>query len=703
MSRAILNAVSGLRNNQVTIDVISNNVANANTMGFKRGRMTFEESFALLLQGASRPPGDQGGVNPIMIGLGSSIGAIDTIFGQGNIQSTGNQTDLAIQGDGFFVISDGMTDYYTRAGSFQFDANGRLVSPFSGLKVQGRLANESGEINEGSEIQDIVVPFGSISAANETTRVKWAGNLDASEIPDGTILTTNKLYGIEQAGDGSDVNNLYAKGNANIDITGMSDKSTIVTVSCTDPTLGTKTVVYTYTTSDTGDRNQDFNSLDELLVEINNDFGTDVGYFTASVNSQGAIEFSSLTGSDQTLLTMSSVNSALHKALSVANGVAGQSTTDEFSHIAGATDRLTELRNRTGDSLGLALTDTITINGRVGGTNITEATLDVDDGTGSSVTYADLNSAVRNAFNITRTDGVEVSSTNGAMVVNGDGGLIFEVADVDITSNAATTTGSTAQNFDAVFDATIGNWLQLQASTDVTHSAGVRVYDSLGQSHTVTMTFTKDVTLPNRWLWEATINEPAEVSGGNTGYVTFGSDGSLDLFDYDGGAASFTFDPHSGAGVPVTIEFDFGSREMIDGLSQFAANSTVIATEQDGYTEGVLDNMSIDNYGRVIGLYTNGTSKTIAQLILASFNNPSGLMRMGNNTYIVSGNSGVPAIGFAKTSINAEITPGAIEIGNVDVAEEFTNMIIAQRSFQACARTIITADEMLTETVNMKR
>ncbi|MHB9031203.1 MAG: flagellar hook-basal body complex protein, partial [Candidatus Latescibacterota bacterium] len=146
--RAMSTAVSGLRNQQVMMDVIANNISNSGTMGYKRGRITFEETFALLLQGASRPPGDQGGVNPLQIGNGTSIGSIDNIFSQGNIQSTGNQTDLAIRGDGFFVVSNGQRDFYTRAGSFQWDSRGRLVIPFNGMKVQGRIADGTGVVSD---------------------------------------------------------------------------------------------------------------------------------------------------------------------------------------------------------------------------------------------------------------------------------------------------------------------------------------------------------------------------------------------------------------------------------------------------------------------------------------------------------------------------------------------------------------------------
>ena len=137
MLRSLYAGVSGLRNNQVRMDVIGNNIANVNTVAFKAGRVTFKEGFAQLLQGASRPPGDQGGINPIQIGLGMQIGSIDQIFNQGNLETTGLATDVAIQGDSFFVVRKGNQSFYTRAGNFQVDALGQLVSPANGFIVHG--------------------------------------------------------------------------------------------------------------------------------------------------------------------------------------------------------------------------------------------------------------------------------------------------------------------------------------------------------------------------------------------------------------------------------------------------------------------------------------------------------------------------------------------------------------------------------------
>lgn len=709
--KAMFTAISGIRNQMTQLDVIANNVANSGTMGFKRARMTFEESFAVQLQGASRPAGATGGVNPLQIGSGSSIGSIDNIFTQGNLQSTGSQTDLALSGDGFFVISDGQRDYFTRAGSFQWDAQGRMVIPFNGMKVQARLADANGEVNEGSPVGDLIVPFGTIDEAKETTEVKFVGNLDASAEPIGNILQNDRLYAKELAGSATDVNGLYANGSADRQISGLSPNSTTVTVTTSNSTGDNAiTQTYTYVTTDTGSTSKDFHTLDDLIAEINIDFdanSTDPA-LSVEMTEDSALEFTNLGQANNTL-TISSVNSVLNKALAIANGVVGQRLTDEFSHVATGNDLLIYLRNSSGADLGLQTTDTISVTGRVGGTEIDSVEggeadpfeIAVDDGTGNSISYGDLVQRVKDSFSITNVKGVQVDSQRGNMIVNADGGKLNEITAINIS--AVDAGGNNVEVFNSVYDATVGNWAESQQAKDAIHAAAVRILDSLGNPHNITITFTKDVTYPNRWIWEAAVPEPAEVSGGYTGTLTFDANGTLESYTYSQGASSLTFDPKTGADVPVDVVLDFGTIGESDGLSQYSATSTVIAREQNGYSSGVLDNVTIDDKGIVTGLFTNGNSRVIAQLVLAIFNNPPGLLRIGDNIYDLSANSGLPIYGLAGSSIQTKIVPGAVEMSNVDIAEEFTAMIIAQRSFQANARTITTADELMQETVNLKR
>jgi flagellar hook protein FlgE len=156
-------------------------------------------------------------------------------------------------------------------------------------------------------------------------------------------------------------------------------------------------------------------------------------------------------------------------------------------------------------------------------------------------------------------------------------------------------------------------------------------------------------------------------------------------------------------GTTLSMDVDFGQPGSLEGLTQFANASTAVARQQDGYTMGDLERFSIDQSGLITGAFTNGETITLGQIVLADFNNPSGLERRGDNTYSVSANSGAPVLGYANEGSQSMVTSGALEMSNVDLAQEFTNMITAQRGFQSNARVITTADEMLQEVVSLKR
>ena len=142
MMRSLYSGVSGLQNHQTRMDVIGNNISNVNTTGFKRGRVNFQDMLSQQMSGAAKPTESVGGVNPKEVGLGMTVASIDTIHTQGSLQTTGVQTDLAIQGNGFFVLKNGDKTYFTRAGNFGIDNQGTLVNPANGLRVQGWMAEE---------------------------------------------------------------------------------------------------------------------------------------------------------------------------------------------------------------------------------------------------------------------------------------------------------------------------------------------------------------------------------------------------------------------------------------------------------------------------------------------------------------------------------------------------------------------------------
>ena len=710
ISRALFSGVSGLQNHAVMMDVIANNIANVNTVGYKVSRITFEESFAFQLQGASRPPGGSGGINPMQVGVGSSIGSLDVLHTQGALENTGFTTDLGIQGDGFFIVNDGSNNYYTRSGAFQFDATGNLINPNNGASVQGITADPQGNLQTGAAIGNIKLPFGQKSPARATTSVSFTGNLNAGEKPQGTILRTQAIYAKELSGrtnpgSNSDIRGMLAL-NSTTGLTtvleGITANTTTVTVNDgVDRNLdgfvdNNDAFVFTYVAQNTAS-NYDFNSMQDLVDGINNVFGpTGTNTITAALDDNGVI---TCTRANLTkALTVTSTNSNLQRALESANNdslTVAASQTDQFSHIATDVDLLTNLRNSSGEDIGLAVGTQITIDGRLGGRVLTtDQTLDI----AAASNVRSFTEQVRRAFDI--TTGLVKLNSDGQLLITGDGGSVNEISSVNVT---AATAGVNVAKFNAIYDSTPNNYLETQKAKDVTASASATVFDSLGQTHVMTINLQKDAKIDNRWSFELTMAEPASPSGGSTGIITFKTDGSLASFIYDGGATRFQFEPKTGALNPVSVDINVGTVDKFNGITQLGTDTSLVASDQNGFGLGELSGISIDNRGRIEGQFTNGRNLLLAQISMATFNNPSGLLRVGDNAFQQSANSGVPIIGAAGTAIKSKIIPGALEQSNVDLAQEFTKMIVAQRGFQASARIITVDDQILTDVVDLKR
>lgn len=427
MIRALFSGLSGIRSNQMALDVIGNNIANINTPSFKTGRALFSDTLSMTLRSGTPPSGVQGGLDPMQVGRGSEVGTISNSFTQGSMEATNNPTDLAIAGEGFFILRYGEDEFYTRDGSFNIDATGTLVDPGTGYAVRGRMANASGEILSSTPITDIRVPIESLFPARATSAVAFSGNLDAA---------------------------------------------------------------------------------------------------------------------------------------------------------------------------------------------------------------ADI-------------------AAVGPPVVIAE-----------------------------------------------TYQTSVLFYDSLGESHTTTLTFER--TAANTWTWTADVSgtDTIVITPTDPAPLTFNNDGTLNT----GADATITISGNAGAGNPL----DNGAAEMtieldLSNLVQYSTSFTPVPSSRDGHSAGTLDSISFDETGTLIGTFTNGATQKLAQVVLADFYNPSGLTKMGQNLYAVSMNSGSPLVGVAGSSIRASIVSGTLEGSNVDLASEFTKMIIAQRGFEANSRLISTSDSIIGELINLKR
>jgi flagellar hook protein FlgE len=191
MLRSMFSGVSGLRSHQTMMDVIGNNIANVNTVGFKSSSVIFQDLLSQALRGAGAPTTGttgNGGTNPAQVGLGVRVAGVSTSFTQGAAQLTGRSTDMSIQGDGFFVVRQAGQQLFTRAGSLSFDALGRLTTS-DGAVLQGWSADATGAINTNSAVGDIAMPLGQAINPQATANIDLGGNLPADAPVDSTGAT----------------------------------------------------------------------------------------------------------------------------------------------------------------------------------------------------------------------------------------------------------------------------------------------------------------------------------------------------------------------------------------------------------------------------------------------------------------------------------------------------------------------------------
>ncbi len=225
--------------------------------------------------------------------------------------------------------------------------------------------------------------------------------------------------------------------------------------------------------------------------------------------------------------------------------------------------------------------------------------------------------------------------------------------------------------------------------TSYNFSTSTTIYDSLGNSHVLQFFFRKSATA-NTWNVYQRLDNGAAAAATN---LVFNSSGALT----SGGAQTFSLTIAGGAATPQSVDVDFTA------MTQYASQSALLNQSQDGFTAGTLTQFAIDAQGQLSAQYTNGRTQLLAQVALSRFPNPQGLVRQGDNLFSESAVSGTAVQGAPNNNGLGRIISGAIEQSNVDLGEEFVDMIITQRAFQANSRAITTSDEMLQELVNLKR
>lgn len=700
MLRTLNSGITGLQNHQTQMDVVGNNLANANTTGFKASRTLFEDSLSQTVSGASRPGGlgeGMGGINSTQIGMGAKIAAVQTLQGQGNLQSTGQTTDLAIDGEGFFVVSDGKSDYYTRDGSLTLDASGHMVNA-SGLVLQGLLADKDGQIDASRPVDDILIPLSTQSPASATTEIDFARNLNADSAAEGTITFSEPFLCT------SPIPVHFTKLTSLHDASGRSlnirvgDTLSFSVESGGTVYSGSIVVGSTTNTGDLGNRIRD-------LLRTLPGLGTASVFPTASsmrfVPNGGTISNFYITSDNP----KSSV--LVTNAFQIPSSVTAQIDTDSLYTIPDSNTLLSALRTSDGNATGLQSGDIISIAGAVGGKVDPASTLTYNAAT---TTMNDLLEALQNQLRLPNTDGtiaehptvsINASGTDdnlpdGSIVIRGMPGTTFSLGDISIQASNSNNANPSPAPFN-----TNMSFTEFQKARETQQArTSIVTYDDTGYPHTVEVTFTP-TQIPDQWLWEASTYGPETIVAGHRGSLTFGPDGTVSNFAYQDGSAELQIDPRNGAGV-MSIRLNPGSSGQYSGLTQFAAPTTAVASSQDGYTMGAIKSIAVSADGVVQGFFDNGTVRALAKIMIAQFSNPSGLVAQAGNVFAASANSGDPIL-TDPASGACTIKPGTLEMSNVDISEQFTNLITTQRGYQANARVISQADTFLEEVVNLMR
>ena len=663
MIRALYAGVSGLMNHAVKLDVIGNNIANVNTYGFKSARVTFAEALSQRIGTPFAPQNRFGGVNPIEIGLGSKVSSVDNNFSQGNLLSTGITTDLGIQGEGFFVVSNGDTNYFTRAGGFQIDANGNLVAQGGQYFVQGKMADISGNIPTGTSIENINLPFGQKDPAQATSEITYFCNLNADSDAKTALTEANDPF------------STFAS------IQGGSSPAVPITIDETNNEFqigyddGNGMVTESINILEEGVTQANFSSIDALIEAINGSFENPSGIYNSNLQglvlavkvTDDIIRFQSTETGANIELTLSDGGDSLLSQLGITSGSTATGVAQASTLISDLAEVTTPLV--TGDTINIS------------GSN--------PDGSGVTATYVYAEGdTMQNLI-----DAIDSAFSGATAGLNAQG-------EITLTDNLP---GASQSSISLSAASTVGT-INLPTFSNIiagqnygTHSTSIDVYDSLGRAHTVEMIFNK-APEENTWNWEIKVDAGlTEPSSGDSGVVIFNSDGSL--ANFSGGPLVMT---PEGA-LAMSVDLNPGTPGTFNGITQFNTPSTTIAIDQNGYTMGELQDISIEIDGIISGTYSNGVTKTLGQVAIADFNNETGLAKVGNNLFAESANSGNAVFGWAQSNFNTAINSGYLEMSNVDLTSEFTELIVAQRGFQANARVIQTADMVLAEINGLKR
>lgn len=752
MLRSLWSGVSGMQAHQIALDVESNNIANVNTNGFKYSRADFSTMVSQTRRGATIPYGGYGGVNDYSVGLGTGIETTTKVFSQGSMQNTDRKADLALSGNGMFVVSNngGYTNMYTRDGAFMFDAAGNFVNT-SGFIVQGWVRDLSklgcacgeGLINR----VDSTGPVGNIQIDPRLTIPAKATNQVSGNI---NLTSGNKTEHTTCPSplDSNATNNYLAGGTDRLYDT--NDKQLEV-----EQDMG---VMF----NDAGEalRLQEkqgvwvsYQTATSRLIELNQN--PQVGPITTNVTINGQLitwtNNPATSGSSHLLAAQVAINKVKDKTGVEALTQNGMLILQNLNQLDGDGSnkniRASGFDNGIFQGAGFVAGNPAKNRGIE---NVTTAfnykyttQTDADSASGQFRTTEDLRALMQQDANkvkkfggdsaaaaggvaqgwftnsnysvsvkLNNTGQFEINNKNdGIAVQNGVAGAAYDNLNIFVSAfndNLTTTNVLFKTQMKGM------NTGVLVEGGNVTTTGGLRmakfaqtlgIYDSLGNKHEFSIEFTK--IRNNQWSFRVIVPEPAELIGAapqrknilEDGNVTFGEQGELLGFN----PSTIQFKPNNGAKYPQAINLDFGEGGGFDGLTSTAKESQANKITGDGYASGMLKDYYFDATGTMIGSFDNGINLALAQVAVATFANYEGLQESGSNLYAESPNSGNATIGTAGTGGRASIEASKLEMSNTDLSRGLTQLIVVQRGFQASSKSVTTSDQVLNTLLQLKQ
>ncbi|MBN2783007.1 MAG: flagellar hook protein FlgE, partial [Campylobacterales bacterium] len=696
----------------------------------KYSRANFSDLLAQTRAIATAPQGSLGGKNPVQVGLGSTINSMTRIFSQGSVQNSDKNTDMAIQGDGFFIVTpDGGNTYkYTRSGDFKFDAAGNFVDN-NGFIARGWMRDEeTGKVDTNNPIQNINIPPGLTTPANATSEIVLKANLNsgaliesfspsfsvASTPPPSNGVVSPAPFAKDSNGNTVESGDMGVMFNDSGEALGLVDgqgvwisfKASTVGPSVAVGTVAADTngyiefqlddgskekVSYTLKAGNTAEQNA------AIIADAIDDKQSIIGV-TATYDTNGQITLTNDNSSTSAAHNIK-ITDESNSGFSISTGAANDPGADKtaFKYVYG----------NSGDTPGFDKGFTTIAELREAMEKEARHVGDNDGAAGAGDGTADES-------NIT----ISINERGQFVITNpgasDDGDYAMDIKVTGISSN----TVSENERFTKVMSSLntilpIGAGTSLSQSLNVaTHSSSIDVFDSLGSKHTLRTEFRKvDVD-----KWDITVTSPSGTmlnagytvtnADGTTktidnearGYITFNEDGSLKNLTIP--SVSFTANNGSAPNQPISLSL--GSTDSFDGMTSFDNPSSTSGISQDGYTGGDLVGIRIDQSGTLIGSFSNGRSMGLAQVAMAKFTNNEGLSTEGGNIFVQTANSGEPIIGTAATSGRGFIQSSALEASNVDLSRALTQLIIVQRGYQANGKTITTSDQMLQTLIGLK-